>query len=230
MKYEAVLFDLDGTLIDTVKDLGAAVNHSLSLRGLPLHSISEYTRMVGHGIRDLVTKALPEGRRTPEFVESALRDFRDYYSSHIDVFSRPYAGIAELLKVLHDAGIYIAVASNKFQEGTEALIKRFFPDVRFVSILGNREGFPLKPDPAITEEVLARILEDRGNEVSEGNIASLKKRCVMVGDSGTDIKTALNGGIHSIAVTWGFRPKEELTDADFIAITVNELKELLLAQ
>lgn len=201
MKYEVAIFDLDGTLIDTIEDLGTAVNHSLQLRSLPLHNMEEYKGMVGHGIRELVTKALPESlREDGAYVDSALKDFREYYSSHIDVHTRPYDGMVELLEELHSAGVCIAVASNKFQEGTEHLIKEFFPKVDFVAIFGNREGYPLKPDPAIVREVLSR----------SGVSAD---KAIMVGDSRTDIRTAVAGGIDVIAVSWGFRPKEELSEA-----------------
>ncbi len=201
MKYEVAIFDLDGTLINTIEDLGTAVNHALRLRSLPLHSMEEYKGMVGHGIRDLVTKALPLSLQgDPSYIDSALKDFREYYSSHIDVHTRPYEGMVELLEELHSAGVRIAVASNKFQEGTEHLIREFFPKVDFVAIFGNREGYPLKPDPAIVREVLSRAGAD-------------SSKAVMVGDSRTDIRTAVAGGIDVIAVSWGFRPREELSEA-----------------
>lgn len=201
MKYEVAIFDLDGTLIDTIEDLGTAVNHALRLRSLPLHSMEEYKGMVGHGIRDLVTKALPISlQEDSSYIDSALKDFREYYSSHIDVHTKPYEGMVALLEELHSAGVRIAVASNKFQEGTERLIREFFPRVEFIAIFGNREGYPLKPDPAIVKEVLSLA----GAESS---------KAVMVGDSRTDIRTAVAGGIDIIAVSWGFRPEEELSQA-----------------
>lgn len=201
MKYEVAIFDLDGTLIDTIEDLGTAVNHTLRLRSLPLHSMEEYKGMVGHGIRDLVTKALPISlQEDSSYIDSALKDFREYYSSHIDVHTRPYEGMVALLEELHSAGVRIAVASNKFQEGTERLIREFFPRVEFIAIFGNREGYPLKPDPAIVKEVLSLAGAD-------------SSKAVMVGDSRTDIRTAVAGGIDIIAVSWGFRPEEELSQA-----------------
>lgn len=201
MKYELVIFDLDGTLLNTIEDLGTAVNHSLSLRGLPLHTMEEYRGKVGHGIRDLVTKSLPEDLRSDvSYIDSALKDFREYYSSHIDVHTRPYPGMVELLEDLHKAGTRIAVASNKFQEGTEHLVDEFFPGVGFAAIFGNKEGFPLKPDPAIVEEALKAAGAGR-------------EKSVMVGDSRTDILTAVNGGIGAVAVSWGFRPRAELLAA-----------------
>ena len=130
-----ILFDLDGTLLDTLEDLSAAANHALELRGLPLHTPDEYRRMVGHGVRNLVKQALPPGT-DDALVDGALADFKAYYSAHIDVHTRPYPGIPELLEELSAAGLQLAVVSNKFQEGTEHLIRHFFPGVPFAAILG----------------------------------------------------------------------------------------------
>lgn len=208
-----VIFDLDGTLLDTADDLGAAVNHALSKRNLPLHSSEEYKLMVGNGVRNLVKRALPEElAANPEYVESALLDFRAYYSEHIDDHTRPYEGIPELLEWMYNHGIKLAVVSNKFQEGTERLIKGFFPNIPFVGIYGNVDGVALKPDPYLVN----RAMEAAG---------AGKGTTVIVGDSQVDIKTAANAGIRSIAVTWGFRPESELAAADDIVTSVQELKE-----
>ena len=192
MKYKVVLFDLDGTLLDTLEDLAAAVNHALSLHGFPLHTLGEYRLMVGHGVRNLVTQALPEDRREDALIDTCLAEFKAYYTAHIDVHTHPYPGMQELLRTLHGHGVKLAVASNKFQSGTEYLIRRFFGDIPFVAVLGNREGFPLKPDPEIVGEVLRRADADPDD-------------AVLVGDSATDMKTAANGGIPFVAVTWGYR-------------------------
>ena len=192
-----ILFDLDGTLLDTLEDLSEAVNYALSLRKLPLHTVEEYRHMVGHGVRNLVQKALPEGS-SDAYIDAALADFKAYYQAHIDVHTRPYPGIPELLSELHERGVQMGVASNKFQEGTEYLIQRFFPGIPFVAILGNRPGYPLKPDPEIVQEVLRR------SGVSPED-------ALMVGDSPTDMRTAANGEIEALAVTWGYRSAEELS-------------------
>lgn len=193
MAYKVVIFDLDGTLLDTLTDLGEAVNHALALRGLPLHERAAYRLMVGHGVRNLVTQALPpEYRQDDAFIDACLSDFKDYYTAHIDVHTRPYDGMPQLLAELSGLGISLAVASNKFQAGTEALIREFFPGIPFVSILGNREGYPLKPDPEIVREVLRKVDQPASS-------------AVLVGDSPTDMKTALNGSIRGIAVRWGYR-------------------------
>lgn len=210
-----VLFDLDGTLIDTLEDLGEAVNHALEAHGLPLHTTQEYRRMVGHGVRNLVQQALPASKREDDaFVDECLAQFKSYYSAHIDVHTRPYPGMQALLTRMKENGMRLAVASNKFQEGTEHLIREFFPDIDFVAILGNREGFPLKPSPAIVELVLEK-----------SGIA--KADAIMVGDSPTDMKTAAAGGIDALAVSWGYRTREDLAGNKMVE-SVEELSEFLL--
>ena len=197
MNYKLVLFDLDGTLLDTLDDLSEAVNYAMDLRGLPKHTREEYMTMVGHGIRNLVTQALPAEKREDEaLIDSALADFRAHYTAHIDVYTRPYPGMQRVVEMLHKAGVQLAVASNKFQEGAEYLIRKFFPGIPFVAVLGNRPGFPLKPDPEIVGEVLRRA-------------GVRPEDAVLVGDSPTDMKTAANGGIDAIAVTWGYRPMRD---------------------
>lgn len=168
--------------------------------------------MVGHGVRNLVKQALPEAA-DEALVNAALADFKAYYTAHIDVHTRPYPGMQELLRDLHAAGVRMAVASNKFQSGTELLIHEFFPEIPFVAILGNREGYPLKPDPEIVGEVLRAAGVPR-------------EQAILVGDSGTDMKTAENGGIAAIAVGWGYRPMEASEKYRF-AGSVAELRALL---
>lgn len=184
---------MDGTLLDTIGDLAAAVNHALALRDLPQHDIAAYRRMVGHGVRNLVTQALPEERQGDEaFIDACLADFKAFYSAHIADRTLPYPGMQELLRDLQARGVRLAVASNKFQEGTETLVRGLFPDIRFAAVLGDREGRPLKPDPEIVGEVLRAC-------------GCRREEAVMVGDSPTDMKTAVNGGIDGIAVNWGYR-------------------------
>lgn len=215
MTPKLILFDLDGTLLDTIDDLGAAVNHAMQLRGFPLHNRDEYMRMVGHGARNLMRQALPDGHKDDDIVEAAYNDFRDYYTDHIDIHTKPFPGIQDLMATLHHEGVMLAVASNKFQEGTEHLIKEFFPDIPFVAVLGNRPGFPYKPSPEIVEEVL--------------NKADVKKEeAVMVGDSDTDMETAANGGIKSIAVSWGYRNMNGVPGLK-VANSAEELLKILMS-
>ena len=236
MEYKLVIFDLDGTLLDTLEDLGDAVNHALRKRGLPLHGPEEYRQMVGHGVRNLVIQALERslavmpggdwacaagvasGINIPAavLVDEVLADFTEYYTAHIDVHTHPYPGMADLVKDLHAAGVRMAVASNKFQSGTEKLVAEFFPGIPFAAILGNREGYPLKPDPEIVREAL--------------RAASLATEdAVMVGDSDTDMQTARNGGISGIAVGWGYRQMGPSENRCF-AGSVTELRTLLFGR
>ncbi|MBQ3354589.1 MAG: HAD family hydrolase [Bacteroidales bacterium] len=213
MKYKLVIFDLDGTLLDTLDDLSAAVNHAMQQRGFPLHTRDEYMKMVGHGARNLMSQALPMEHKDDEaLIDAALAVFRTYYNAHIDVYTKPFPGIQELIAALHQKGVMLAVASNKFQEGTEHLIKEFFPEIPFVAVLGNRQGFPLKPDPEVVGEVLrkAGIPQDQA---------------VMVGDSDTDMETAANGGIQGIAVNWGYRDMSNWNHVD----NVEELHKILFS-
>jgi phosphoglycolate phosphatase len=215
MAYKVVIFDLDGTLLDTLADLGEAVNHALRRRDFPLHGLEEYRRMVGHGIRNLMTQALPETEQeTDALIDAFLADFKEYYTAHIDVHTHPYEGMPELLRELCDHGVALAVASNKFQAGTETLIHEFFPDIPFACILGNREGCPLKPDPEVVHEVLRKT-------------GLPPEAAVLVGDSPTDMKTARNGVIRGIAVRWGYRDMTP-ADADTLASSPAELRALLL--
>lgn len=216
-----ILWDLDGTLIDTLDDLGEAVSHTLRLRGLPTHGREDYRRMVGHGVRNLVKRALEASgvqiEDTPDgdaFLDEALADFKAYYSAHIDVYSKPYPGIPELLAELDAAGVKLAVVSNKFQEGTDHLIREFFPKIRFVAILGNRPGYPLKPDPAIVEEAIS--------------LAGISRpEAILIGDSPTDMHTAENGGIDSLAVSWGYRTREDLAAYPIVNSVVDLRKTIL---
>ena len=216
-----ILWDLDGTLIDTLDDLGEAVSHTLRLRGLPTHGREDYRRMVGHGVRNLVKRALEASgvqiEDTPDgdaFLDEALADFKAYYSAHIDVYSKPYPGIPELLAELDAAGVKLAVVSNKFQEGTDHLIREFFPKIRFVAILGNRPGYPLKPDPAIVEEAIS--------------LADISRpEALLIGDSPTDMHTAENGGIDSLAVSWGYRTREDLAAYPIVNRVVDLRKTIL---
>ena len=197
MKTSLVIFDLDGTLLDTIGDLAVACNAVLGVRGLPQHTYEEYCHFVGNGILRLVERALPEPLRTPETVAAVRADFVKYYTEHIDAHTRPYDGIPELIAELARRGVALAVASNKFQAGTEKLIGRYFPDIRFDVVLGQRPDVPLKPDPAVVGEILT------ATGVAAGEV-------LYVGDSGVDMQTAAAAGVRSAGVTWGVRTRAEL--------------------
>jgi phosphoglycolate phosphatase len=210
-----VIFDLDGTLLNTIADLGNAANHTLEELGLPQHSLDEYRLMVGNGMRKLIERALPADKASDAtFVDSTLASFLAYYAEHIDLYTRPYPGIPELIKALSTEGYKLAVASNKIQAGAEKLIAKFFPGIDFVAVMGNSPLYPLKPDAALVEYIMKKAGTDRAHTM-------------MVGDSGTDIQTARNAGIPIIAVSWGFRPRHELTSADHIADDTTQILRIL---
>ena len=216
MAQKLAIFDLDGTLLDTIGDLAEACNYMLSLRGLGSHTREESAKMVGNGILNLVKRALPEDKRTDKYVAAARADFLDFYTANIDRYTHPYDGIREVLHSLQDEDWSLAVASNKFDEGTQKLVHTIFPEVTFKAIYGNKEGFPLKPDAA-----LLQLIMDKCNAITETT--------VMIGDSGVDIQTAKNAGVRSIGCSWGFRPRTELEEyhADYIVDTPADILQVL---
>ena len=200
------IFDLDGTLLDTVKDLGNATNHALTECGFPTQPIEAYYQMVGRGIYNLFRAAVPAGQSTEEVVQRMASIFIPYYDAHKCDFTRPYDGIPAMLKTITAAGVRLAVASNKYQDGAEKLVHHFFGEYDFVRILGQREGQPIKPDPAIVDQVLAEVP------------SVTKSETVYVGDSNVDMQTGANAEVRTIGVTWGFRSREELASYNPSAI------------
>ena len=191
----AVIFDLDGTLLNTLGDLRAATNHALEVRGLPPHSMEEIRQFIGNGIRLLICRAMPEG--TPEAeIDAALDDFKAYYAAHIHDRTVPYDGIPQLLTALRKRGIQVAVLSNKIDSASQQLIEYFFPGKTDV-VFGEHVGVPRKPDPTSCRMVMQQL-------------GVQPEQVLYVGDSGTDIQTAKNAGLYAVGVTWGFRSKEVL--------------------
>lgn len=214
---QLVIFDLDGTLLNTISDLGAAANHALVQCGFPTHPISAYPRFVGSGIARLLERVLPESARTPERAVTMRRYFTEYYNTHMADQTVPYAGIPELLADLTARGIKVAVASNKYQSAVEELIRHYFPQITFAAVEGQKEGVPVKPDPSIVFEIL-------------GKVPTPKSDVLYVGDSGIDMETARRACVESAGVTWGFRPVAELRAAyaDHIVETPESLLRLAL--
>ena len=191
----AVIFDLDGTLLNTLGDLRAATNHALEVRGLPPHSMEEIRQFIGNGIRLLICRAMPEG--TPEAeIDAALDDFKAYYAAHIHDRTVPYDGIPQLLTALRKRGIQVAVLSNKIDSASQQLIEYFFPGKTDV-VFGEHVGVPRKPDPTSCRMVMQQL-------------GVQPEQVLYVGDSGTDMQTAKNAGLYAVGVTWGFRSKEVL--------------------
>ena len=197
MSKHLVIFDLDGTLLNTIADLAQATNQALSKLGYPTHEEKVYLRFVGNGINKLFERALPQSARMEENIQHMRALFVPYYNAHGADLTRPYEEIVELLEALQVRGIKLAVASNKYQAATEQLIKHYFPQIDFLAILGQREGQPTKPDPLFVKEIIKRA------GVSPQEV-------LYVGDSDVDMQTARNGGVDACAVTWGFRSCEEL--------------------
>ena len=217
MPKRLAIFDLDGTLLNTIADLATATNQALDACGFPTHPIETYPFFVGNGINKLFERALPAEARTEENVLRIRAHFLPYYDEHNADLSHPYPGIPQLLENLQAAGIQVAVASNKYHRATEKLIRHYFPTIRFAAILGQREGVPIKPHPQIVEDILALV------PVS-------KEEVIYIGDSGVDMQTALNAGVESIGVTWGFRPREELLQYSptHLADTAKEIENIIL--
>ena len=210
-----VIFDLDGTLLNTIADLANSTNYALKVLGYPIHEPDKYNFMVGNGINKLFERALPDGEKTEENVLRVRQEFVPYYDQHNADKSRPYPGVTELLETLQTAGMQLAVASNKYQAATEKLIAHYFPNIKFTAVFGQREGIPVKPDPIIVKELLqiAKVQEEE---------------TLYVGDSGVDMQTAINAGVTSCGVTWGFRPRTELESfhPDHIVDNAEEIKLL----
>lgn len=214
---QLVIFDLDGTLLNSIADLGNAANHALEKAGFPTHPAEAYPRFVGNGVRRLIERVLPESHRTRETVNRLLVDFKEYYNDHLTDETRPYPGIPELLRDLTDRGIKVAVASNKYKGAVEVLIRHYFPKIPWAAIEGQKEGIPVKPDPSVVFEILAEV-------------PTPKSGVLYVGDSGVDIETARRACVESCGVTWGFRSRQELQEnyAAHIVDTPSQLLRLAL--
>lgn len=212
-----VIFDLDGTLLNTIDDLGQAANYALERAGFPTHAVASYPFFVGNGVTKLLERVLPEEARTEENVSLLRKYFTEFYDEHNADNTKPYPEIEQLLVDLRANGIKIAVASNKYHSAVGKLIKHYFPDVEWAAIEGQKECVPVKPDPSIVFEILAKC-------------PTPKADVLYVGDSGVDMETARRACVTSCGVTWGFRPISELIKfhAENIVNRPNEVLELAL--
>ncbi|PUV22137.1 MULTISPECIES: HAD family hydrolase [Sphingobacterium] len=192
-----IIFDLDGTLLDTLQDLGDSCNAILQRYGYPTHPLSAYKKFVGNGVQKLIERALPEDARSENIITTLLTAFKAYYEQKPVSHTKPYTGIMPLLEELKSSGYLISVASNKYHEAVIPLIEHYFPTIAFDLVLGHRTGHPAKPDPDIVLETLRTL-----------SIA--KENCYYVGDSSVDMDTANNAAVTAIGVTWGFREENEL--------------------
>ena len=214
-----VIFDLDGTLLNTIDDLGQAVNYALQKSGFPTHNIASYHFFVGNGVHKLISRSLPEDYRSEATINTVLADFKQYYGEHMCEYTKPYDGIRELLSKLTSHGVRVAVASNKYQIATERLMRHFFPDIEFTAICGHVDGMNPKPDPSIVFSILAQALVPKAN-------------VLYVGDSGVDMETARRACIESAGVTWGFRSEKELNEnyADHIIRKPEDILEIVFKE
>lgn len=209
------IFDLDGTLADTICDLGDAVNYGLEKLGFPTHDYESYKKMVGNGVKKLCRRALPEDKK--EKTEELLGLFREYYNVHYLDKTCLYDGMKETVEKLSENGVVLAVATNKPEDVAREIVMELLPDTDFVKVLGGVDYRPSKPDSAILIEIFAALPD-------------VENRVYMIGDSNVDVQTAKNAGIESIGCAWGFRGRAELEaeGADFIAEKPADIADIIL--
>lgn len=203
---------MDGTLLDTLQDLACTTNELLRAHGYPEYPVKDYCYFVGSGIRILIERVLPEKERVEPTLTRLCSEFVVRYEQHKEKHTAPYPGIGTLLQALQKQGILLAIASNKVHEAMQPLVEHYFPGIDFAAIRGNRQGIPVKPHPAIVENILQMT-------------RCTATEALYVGDTAIDMQTAAAAGIRKIGVTWGFRPVEELENAgaDFIANTPTDI-------
>ena len=211
-----VIFDLDGTLLDTLEDLADATNWVCQQHGWPTHPVEAYKRFVGNGAGKLLECVIPEGvEPTPELRKELMEEFAQRYSAHKQDKTAPYPGILQVLESVKKAGIPMGVLTNKPHAAAAPIVEHYFQGI-FQTVQGAEEGFPTKPDPTLLYKMMDRI-------------GAKKETTLFVGDSNVDIRTAKNGGLTSCGVLWGFRDREELTGegADFLAENAEELAAVI---
>lgn len=213
--YKHVIFDLDGTLLNTIDDLADTGNHVCTLHGWPTHTVAEFKLMVGNGIPKLVERFAPQGTSQEE-LDQAFQEFMDWYGIHKEDKTAPYAGMPEVTKALREAGVSIAVLSNKADVMAGPVVEHYYPGI-FPVVQGALPGLPTKPDPTLLHKLMDRL-------------GATREDTLFVGDSNVDIRTAKNGGLTGCGVLWGFRSREELeaAGADVIVSTPQELLDLIL--
>ena len=215
MKYDGVIFDLDGTLVDTLEDIGDAMNRVLALERAPAHTYQDYRYLVGRGIRSLVTEALPPEMRSDTIVTHCYERMLADYGEHSLVKTHVYEGVPELVRALRAAGLGLAVLSNKSDELTQQVVAALLDPRDFVAVVGARQGVPLKPDPSVALEVAARI-------------GLAPDRIAYLGDSLVDMQTANAAGMIAVGASWGFRTREELIEHGAVTVIDHPLELLAL--
>lgn len=211
-----IIFDLDGTLLNTLEDLADAANYVLVQHGFPTHPVDAYRYFVGNGMPTLIRRILPEGQKEGAIYDTCFKEFLDYYTIHMHDKTHVYDGLVETLETLQTEGVQLAVATNKVHSALAPLMANFFPSIRWQALFGQRVGVPVKPDPQIVYDILEFT------------------RCTQVetlylGDTNVDMETAHRAGLQAVGVLWGYRPKSELIEskADFIIERPSEILNLL---
>lgn len=214
MRYQTAIFDMDGTILETLEDMCASVNVTMDHVGYPRRTMDEVRRFVGNGAAKLIERCMPAGAEDPRY-PAALEFYRAYYDAHAQIKTGPYPGIPELLNQLSREGVQLAVVSNKPDEAVRALTERYFPGV-FPVAIGNRDGWATKPAPDSVYEAMCLL-------------GARRESTVYVGDSDVDVDTARNAGLDSVIVTWGFRDEDFLRahGAQHLAHNTDELYEML---
>ena len=216
-RFDGVIFDLDGTLLDSLNDIANAANATLAKLQLPTWPIANYKHYVGDGVRVLFERALGASAHVPGVLERCLEIYQGEYNNSWDRESTPYPGILKMLASLHQASLKLAVLSNKPEPFTLKCIERFFPEVPFDLVLGHSERFPRKPDPASAKWIASEFSSDPG-------------RIAYVGDTNTDMQTAVGAHLFAIGVTWGFRTETEIVaaGAKIICHNADELESAII--
>lgn len=213
MQCKAVIFDLDGTLLDTIEDLTLCFNSVVEKRDFPVFTVDEYKLLVGNGAENVIRRIIPKDRITEDLVKECLAEFKAVYGAGCQIHTKPYPNIEQLLRALEKKGIKCAVLSNKPHESTVQCVQYYFPAIPFHRVLGKREDTLLKPDPQLTLQILKDM------KVSpEG--------CIFLGDTAMDMQTAVNAAIFPVGALWGFRLEEELVGAGAKKLISNPLELL----
>lgn len=212
---KTAIFDLDGTIADTLFDLADAVNYALEKLGYPVHPYESFNQFVGNGVQKLCYRALPDDKK--DETDKLVEIFSGYYNEHFLDKTVLYKGMGETIHKLKSSGIRLAVATNKPQDFARKIVAALLPDVEFISVLGGCAERPKKPDTAIIREILGKLPVE-------------EEQAFMIGDSNVDIQTAKNSGIISIGCIWGFRGRDELESegADYIAETPDDIAKIIL--
>ena len=217
MQFQGVLFDLDGTLLDTLADIAGAANSVLESLGYPPHPVDAYRLMIGDGVRALLHRALPEDERSPTLIDQLAGDFQAAYAKMWNIHARPFEGVPELLDRLTEQGVTVAVLSNKPHKFTRLCVDSYLDAWPFKAVFGQREGVPRKPDPAAAYEIADLLGLDC-------------EQILYLGDSGTDMLTARNSGMYPVGASWGYRSRDELMQSGAAVVIDRPIQLIDVAQ